>query len=65
MRYNQMIRFQQDLHTIELEDFKYSGTNITGLQLVDLDQVDQLRRDYKRNNFKFSIDPKTFTVRRF
>lgn len=25
----------QDLHTIDLEDFKYGGTNITSLRLVD------------------------------
>ena len=25
----------QDLHMVELEDFKYGGTNITALRLVD------------------------------
>ena len=25
----------QDLHTVDLEDFKYGGTNITALRLVD------------------------------
>ena len=25
----------QDLHLVELEDFKYGGTNITGYRLVD------------------------------
>ena len=27
--------FMQDLHMVELEDFKYGGTNITALRLVD------------------------------
>lgn len=27
---------QQDLHTINLEDYRYSGTNITKLRLVNL-----------------------------
>ncbi|XP_032790934.2 glutamate receptor ionotropic, kainate 2 [Daphnia magna] len=28
-----------DLHTLDLEDYKYSGTNITGLRLVDLNKI--------------------------
>jgi hypothetical protein len=30
---------KQDLHTLDLEDYKYSGTNITGLRLVDLNKI--------------------------
>lgn len=38
----------QDLHTIELEDFKYGGTNITSLRLINLDNpaLQQLIRDW-------------------
>lgn len=30
---------KQDLHTVDLEDYKYSGTNITGLRLVDINKI--------------------------
>ena len=29
------IKLYQDLHMVELEDFKYGGTNITAFRLVD------------------------------
>ena len=35
---------RQDLHTVDLHDFQYAGTNITGLRLVNSDQLDVIRR---------------------
>ena len=35
---------RQDLHTVDLHDFQYAGTNITGLRLVDTDRLDVIRR---------------------
>lgn len=33
--YHQFIITTVDMHTIDLEPFQYSGTNITGIRLVD------------------------------
>ena len=30
----------QDLHLVDLEDFKYAGTNLTAFRLVDPDNAD-------------------------
>ena len=35
MKVLQYCQFHQDLHMVELEDFKYGGTNITAFRLVD------------------------------
>ncbi|XP_039445715.1 glutamate receptor ionotropic, kainate 2 isoform X2 [Culex pipiens pallens] len=36
--YHQFIITSMDLHTIDLEPYQYSGTNITGIRLVDPDE---------------------------
>jgi len=33
----------QDLHTVDLEEFKYGGTNITAFRLVDPDRADVIK----------------------
>lgn len=33
--YHQFIITTMDMHTIDLEPYQYSGTNITGVRLVD------------------------------
>lgn len=33
----------QDLHSVDLEEFKYGGTNITALRLVDPDKPELQR----------------------
>lgn len=35
--------FVQDLHSVDLEEFKYGGTNITALRLLDPDRTDVQR----------------------
>ena len=42
--YHNYIVTSLDLHLVELEDFKYSGTNITAFRLVnpDLDEVQKV-----------------------
>lgn len=34
---------QQDLHSVDLEEFKYGGTNITALRLLDPERADVQR----------------------
>ncbi|XP_065349415.1 glutamate receptor ionotropic, kainate 2 isoform X3 [Cloeon dipterum] len=34
-----------DLHTVDLEEFKYGGTNITAFRLVDPDRADVIKKD--------------------
>ena len=60
----------QDLHTIDLEDYKYSGTNITGLRLVDLNKIKaaNLTKGYSSTSRYYNptlMNPNatTFTVR--
>jgi glutamate receptor, ionotropic, invertebrate len=35
--------FYQDLHSVDLEEFKYGGTNITALRLLDPERTDVQR----------------------
>lgn len=52
--------FLQDLHGVDLEEFKYGGTNITAFRLVDPEgpQVRKIVRDWS-----FSItDPRNKKV---
>lgn len=35
LQYKFGINFHQDLQTIDLDEFKYSGTNITAFRIVD------------------------------
>lgn len=35
--------FGQDLHSVDLEEFKYGGTNITALRLLDPERADVQR----------------------
>ena len=44
--YHNYIVTSLDLHLVELEDFKYSGTNITAFRLVnpDLHEVQKARK---------------------
>lgn len=60
----------QDLHTLDLEDYKYSGTNITGLRLVDLNKIKaaNLTKGYSTTSRYYNPAMKnpnttTFTVR--
>ncbi|XP_066961996.1 glutamate receptor ionotropic, kainate 2-like isoform X1 [Macrobrachium rosenbergii] len=45
-----------DLHLIDLEDFKYSGTNITALRIIDLsrDEVRNLTEDWHAGQTRYS-----------
>ena len=35
-----LVLLLQDLHLVDLEDFKYAGTNLTAFRLVDPDNAD-------------------------
>ena len=37
---NLVLLLLQDLHLVDLEDFKYAGTNLTAFRLVDPDNAD-------------------------
>ena len=47
----------QDLHLVDLEDFKYAGTNLTAFRLVDPDNADvrvsQWERGEERRDWIF------------
>ena len=49
--YHNYIVTSLDLHLVELEDFKYSGTNITAFRLVnpDLDEVLKVSGHYNKD----------------
>jgi hypothetical protein len=57
----------QDLHTINLEPYQYGGTNITGLQIVDLKSTVKAVKKWGNLEAKkgktLSISPENFTVR--
>lgn len=61
------LHFQQDLQTIDLDEFKYSGTNITAFRLVDPENSlvhktvsewsqSELRSDKKPNERVFQVN---------
>lgn len=61
------LHFQQDLQTIDLDEFKYSGTNITAFRLVDPENPlvyktvsewsqSELRSDKKPNERVFQVN---------
>ena len=52
--YHNYIVTSLDLHLVELEDFKYSGTNITAFRLVnpDLDEVLKVSGHYYKIRLK-------------
>jgi hypothetical protein len=37
------VRVLQDMHIVDLEEFKYGGTNITAFRLVDPDRADVIK----------------------
>ena len=57
-----------DLHTIDLEDYKYGGTNITGLRMVDPTKTEtaNIVGDWiygeRRYGTNVNLDEKTMTV---
>lgn len=58
----------QDLHTVDLEEFKYGGTNITAFRLVDPDnyEMEKIVRDWsygERYGRKLDIKPHSIKVR--
>ena len=56
----------QDLHLVDLEEFKYGGTNITSFRLVDSDNsaVKEVIRSWSTGikGSKKSIDESNFKV---
>ena len=44
-------RFSQDLHLVDLEEFKYTGTNLTAFRMVD-PQNEEVRKTVKTWNLK-------------
>lgn len=49
----------QDLHTVDLEEFKYGGTNITAFRLVDPEraEVQKVMRDWAYGDTRYGRKP--------
>ncbi len=53
-------RIAQDLHLVELEDYRHSGTNITAFRMVDpgRPEVQKVVEDYLRADTRFGASRK-------